>query len=179
MRPFHLDNVFNRDVIRVLTYSSEIESWNLPQIEDIFAQNDSEDDSDEDSDEDDEEDPMRERSRIADRIAERALRRQQKAQWKRNRANLLWEYYMKTWYSTPASVMMLELIHELNKCDAGKMWCAAVGLSSQLSDNLISLASYNKICVDRMRPFIRKYAPRHQQAQGRGDGLMKVSFESG
>uniref|UniRef100_A0A914E1S7 Uncharacterized protein n=1 Tax=Acrobeloides nanus TaxID=290746 RepID=A0A914E1S7_9BILA len=175
-RPFHLDNVFNRDAIQLLAYSSEIESWKLPKVEDVYASDT--DESDEDEEDDDEEDPMRERARIADRIAERALRRQQKAQWKRNRANVLWEYYMKTWYSTPVSVMVLELAHELNKCDAGMMWCAAVGLSSQLADKLISMESYNKVCVDRMRPFIRKYSPRNQQAQCKGDDVMKISFEA-
>lgn len=173
-----MDNVFNRDSIRILAYSSEIESWNLPTVDNIYSQSDSEDGSEEDVDEDEEEDTMRERARIADKIAERALRRQRRAQWKRNRANLLWEYYMKTWHSTPVSVMMLELIHELNKCDARMMWCAAVGLSSQIADYLISLETYNKVCVDQMRPFIRRYSPRNKQSQGRGDDVMKVSFDS-
>lgn len=107
-RPFHLDNVFNRDAIRLLAYSSEIESWNLPQVEDVYISSDTEEseveEEEADDDEGDEQEINRERGRIADRIAERALRRQQKAQWKRSRANLLWEYYMKTWYSTSVSL---------------------------------------------------------------------------
>jgi hypothetical protein len=37
------------------------------------------------------------------------------------------------------SVMMLELAHELGKSSAELMWYAAVGLSSALADQLISI----------------------------------------
>lgn len=37
---------------------------------------------------------------------------------------------------------MLELLHELGKSNAEMMWCAAVGLSSQFTDQLISIETY-------------------------------------
>lgn len=72
--------------------------------------------------------------------------------------------------------MMLELIHTLNKCDAGMMWCGAVGLSSQFADQLISIETYTNVCFDRMKPFIQKYSPKNQ-SQSRGDDVMRISFD--
>jgi hypothetical protein len=51
-------------------------------------------------------------------------------------------------YSTlsyQVSLFMLELAHELGKSTAELMWCAAIGISSQYMDNLISLEKYTEV----------------------------------
>lgn len=107
-RPFHLDNVFNKEAVRLLAYSSEMTKWNLPRVDEVYApseSDESEDDKLDDEDElSDEENPRR---RIAEKIAERALKRRRREQWKRRKQELLWEYYMKTWYSTPVGALFL------------------------------------------------------------------------
>jgi hypothetical protein len=40
-------------------------------------------------------------------IERRALAGQRKSTWKKNRATLLWNYYMKAWHSTPVSFIKL------------------------------------------------------------------------
>ena len=47
--------------------------------------------------------------------------------------------------SRQVSLFMLELAHELGKSTAELMWCAAVGISSQYMDNLISLEKYTEV----------------------------------
>ncbi|KAI1709309.1 CDC45-like protein domain-containing protein [Ditylenchus destructor] len=151
-RPVHLDNIYNNDTIRVLAVATEIEEWSIPESSKIYARED-----------------------LATRIERRALKHQQKANWKRSRATLLWNYYMNTWHSHSSAVFMLELVHGLGKSSAEMMWCAAVGLSSQFTDQLISVENYTSICLERMRPFIRKYAPRSSALCG--DDQLRISFD--
>lgn len=55
------------------------------------------------------------------------------------------------------------------------MWCAVVGFNSQLMDNLVSLEAYTQICIDRLRPFIRRFSPRNSSLKG--DDVLKISFD--
>lgn len=57
------------------------------------------------------------------------------------------------------------------------MWCAAVGLTSQFTDQLISVETYTNTCIDHMRTFIRKFAPRKSIEQSRGDGVFRITFD--
>lgn len=76
-----------------------------------------------------------------------------------------------------SSVFMLELLHDMGKSCAEMMWCAAVGLTSQFIDQLVSVEAYTNVCIDRMRPFIRKFAPRKSIEQTRRDGVLKITFD--
>lgn len=118
----------------------------------------------------------RRREELANIIGRQALARQQRAKWKRTRGTLLWEYYMKSWYAPPVSVLMLELAHELGKSSAEMMWCAAVGISSQFTDQLVSLEKYTEICADRMQPFIRKYGLRTGLSAEQVRNQLRVTF---
>uniref|UniRef100_A0A915DAB1 Cell division control protein 45 n=1 Tax=Ditylenchus dipsaci TaxID=166011 RepID=A0A915DAB1_9BILA len=164
-RPVHLDNIYNNTNIRVLALASEIAEWSVPEASKIYDNGSDGEESEEDENED-----------IASAIERRTIKQQQKGNWKRNRASLLWTYYMNTWFSPSSAVFMLEIIHCLGKSNAEMMWCAAVGLSSQFTDQLISVENYTATCIDRMRPFIRKYAPRKNSEQISDDQL-RVSFD--
>lgn len=73
---------------------------------------------------------------------------------------------------------MLQLAYELGKSNVEMLWCAAVGLSSQLTDNLISIECYTNICIDHLRNFIRKYALCSVSEKNRGcDDVLRISFE--
>ncbi|KAL3117078.1 hypothetical protein niasHT_007481 [Heterodera trifolii] len=112
-------------------------------------------------------------------IERRALRRQQKVRWKRNRKELLWNYYLKSWHAAPVSLLMLELAHELGKGSAEMMWCATVGLNSMYIDQLISVETYSELCMDRLRPFIRKYGLRGGTTvdQTRGTDQLRIVYD--
>lgn len=58
----------------------------------------SDDDDDEDGDKNDTT-VADESDDIASQIEKRALKKQKKSNWKRNRATLIWNYYMSSWYS--------------------------------------------------------------------------------
>lgn len=71
---------------------------------------------------------------------------------------------------------MLEIAHLVGKSSAETMWCAVVGLNSQLVDHLISLEAYTAVCIDRLRPFIRRYSPKNISAM-KGDDVLRISFD--
>ena len=129
-RPIHLDNIYNTDCIRVLAYTKETEDWQIPEAAQIYdpensptQSNDGEDDENEEveneaeNDKDQEkemdenidvDDSSRQSGRrkrkhedIASAIERRAIKRQRHTAWRRNRGTLLWNYYMRSWYSTP------------------------------------------------------------------------------
>nr|CAD2205905.1 unnamed protein product [Meloidogyne enterolobii] len=204
-RPFHLDNIFNVDSIKVLTESSELPEWNVPDANSIYEQ---EEQSGSESGEDEEEEEIclenggveefldendqqshqdernssiikrrGKRKQLADIIASRTLKRQRRTQWKRARGTILWEYYLKSWYAPPISVFMLELAHELGKSSAEIMWCSAVGISSQFIDQIICVEKYTDICADRMKPFILKFGPRQGALTDQNRNHLTVSFK--
>lgn len=74
---------------------------------------------------------------------------------------------------------MLELAHELGKCNAEMMWCSVIGLNSLYIDQLISVETYSELCMDRLRPFIRKYGPRAGVSidQCRGDDQLRINYD--
>lgn len=74
---------------------------------------------------------------------------------------------------------MLELSHELGKCSAEMMWCAAVALNSLFFDQLISVETYSELCMDRLRPFIRKYGPKVgiPLDRTRGDDQLRINYD--
>uniref|UniRef100_A0A0N5AD41 Cell division control protein 45-like protein n=1 Tax=Syphacia muris TaxID=451379 RepID=A0A0N5AD41_9BILA len=167
LRPFDLDNIFAEDNVRILVVEDELREMKIPAVKDIYA-SDSESDEDEESGEDTSKKDLED-------VEARAMRRSQKQQWNKRRADLLWEYYEKSWYSAPSSILMLEVAHEIGKSCAELMWCAVVGLNSQLMDNLISLEAYTQVCIDRLRTFIRRFSPRDSALKA--DGILKISFD--
>ncbi|KAI1730871.1 CDC45-like protein [Ditylenchus destructor] len=172
-RPVHLDNIYNNDTIRVLAVATEIDEWSIPESSKIYAVDSDDEEDDENEEHSEEDDEVRED--LATRIERRALKHQQKTNWKRSRGTLLWNYYMNTWHSHSSAVFMLELVHELGKASAEMMWCAAVGLSSQFTDQLISVENYTSTCLERMRPFIRKYTPKTSALCA--DDQLRISFD--
>ncbi|KAI3410140.1 hypothetical protein GPALN_006499 [Globodera pallida] len=123
--------------------------------------------------------PENRRGGLITAIERRTLRRQEKIRWRKNRKELLWNYYLKTWYSAPVSLFMLELAHELGKGSAEMMWCATVGLNSMYIDQLISVETYSELCMDRLRPFIRKYGLRSGTTleQSRGNDQLRIVYD--
>ena len=163
-RPFHLDNIYNEKNIRLLVRSSEVTTWDIPDAQYIY-------DEDESSSEDDEED------RTAT-IERRILKREEKNRWQNNRAQMLWKYYNHSWHSEPSSIFMLKLVHLLGKSNAQTVWCAATGVCSQLADGLISSQNYLELCNEHMMPFIAKYGRRNDRnKKPQGDEIMMLTFE--
>ncbi|MFH4980373.1 hypothetical protein AB6A40_007082 [Gnathostoma spinigerum] len=167
-RPFDLDNVYDGTSIRVLINTSELEELKCPAASEIYANDD-----DNTSDEDD----GAESSRAIERIEQRAIKRARKKEWEKRRAGLLWEYYENSWYSVSSAVLLLEIAHSVGKSSSALMWCAVVGLNSQLNDSMISLEAYTSVCIERMRSLIRKYAPRDSSVSLKGDDILRISFE--
>ncbi|WKX98841.1 hypothetical protein Q1695_014040 [Nippostrongylus brasiliensis] len=167
-RPFHHENVFEGAQIRVVVDSAEVPKLNLPSMSDVMEPEES-DDSDDDSDNDGEG-----RGRM-ERVEHRLLKKVAKKQWAKRRKNILWKYYENAWYSISSAVRMLELAAALNRATPELMWVAAVGLSSQWTDRLITIEAYHDVCIDRMRPFIHRFSPRN--ASAKADDLLRVSFE--
>uniref|UniRef100_A0A183CBM7 DNA-directed DNA polymerase n=1 Tax=Globodera pallida TaxID=36090 RepID=A0A183CBM7_GLOPA len=121
--------------------------------------------------------PENRRGGLITAIERRTLRRQEKIRWRKNRKELLWNYYLK--HRCKVSLFMLELAHELGKGSAEMMWCATVGLNSMYIDQLISVETYSELCMDRLRPFIRKYGLRSGTTleQSRGNDQLRIVYD--
>lgn len=128
--------------------------------------------SDDSSDEDEDIEMDSDRALIIER---KIVKRHQKEEWRRRRADIVWNYYEHTWYSIPSSVLLLELIHSIGKSNAKAAWCAAVALSSQHSDHLISLDQYTTVCVDNMKQYINKFCPKGDQKNC--DDILSLTFD--
>ncbi|KAI6231497.1 hypothetical protein M3Y95_00388000 [Aphelenchoides besseyi] len=167
-RPFHLDNVFSAEGIHVLCLDSELNELNLPEYSQIVDPNSQ---SDSDSDE---EDAENQEISIAERVERRLLKRKEMAVHRQNRDQILFEYNRFTYTSIPTSVFLLKLAHSMGKSTAGLTWCAAVGLSSYQVENSISTQTYSAICLEHMKPFIRRFGPREKL---RIDPNFRISFD--
>ncbi|KHN82402.1 Cell division control protein 45 -like protein [Toxocara canis] len=165
-RPLHLDNVYAQDNIYILVNSTELAELKCPQASEIFES---------DSESSDGEHEEGEGNRALEDIEKRAIRRTRRQQWRAKRNDLLWDYYENSWYSISSAVQMLELAHLMGKSSAETMWCAVVGLNSQLVDRLISFEAYTAVCIDRLRPFIRRYSSRNGAMKG--DDVLRISFD--
>lgn len=113
-RPVHLDNIYSGNLsINVLVNQSEIEEWNVPEESKIY-EIDSDDENEKQNDGDDTKiaDDSNDFYDIASQIENRALKNQKKSNWKRNRATLIWNYYMSSWYSM--SVNNIKKVLKLN-----------------------------------------------------------------
>ncbi|VDM27928.1 unnamed protein product [Toxocara canis] len=168
-RPLHLDNVYAQDNVYILVNSTELAELKCPQASEIFES---------DSESSDGEHEEGEGNRALEDIEKRAIRRTRRQQWRAKRNDLLWDYYENSWYSISVSsftLQMLELAHLMGKSSAETMWCAVVGLNSQLVDRLISFEAYTAVCIDRLRPFIRRYSSRNGAMKG--DDVLRISFD--
>lgn len=88
--------MFAEDNVRILVVEDELKEMKIPAPKDIYA-------SDSESNEDDDDVDGGEDSGKSglESIEARALKRSQRQQWNKRRADLLWEYYEKSWYSVP------------------------------------------------------------------------------
>jgi hypothetical protein len=105
-RPFHLDNVFESDKIRIVCQEDEISKLNLPQTSEIFE--DASDNSE--SEEDEENDENQGLAETTERIQRRLLKKKKKSAWLDKREEIFWKYYHKSYISTPVSFLNL-LVH--------------------------------------------------------------------
>jgi hypothetical protein len=101
-RPFHLDNVFNEDTVRLVCQESEITNLNLPRPSEIFNEEDSE--SDEEDEEERDENRMVAMSR---RMEKRMIKRGRLEAWRNKREEILWKYSHKSYISLPVSFLWL------------------------------------------------------------------------
>ncbi|VDK66888.1 unnamed protein product [Anisakis simplex] len=167
--------VYAEENIRILINSSELEELNCPEASDLF-ESDDDDESSEDEADANNEDGSRPREKTLQDIEKRAQKRAYKQKWTARRNDLLWDYYESSWYSISSAVQMLEIAHMIGKSSAETMWCAVVGLNSQLVDQLISIEAYTNVCIDKLRPFIRRYSPKDASAL-KGDDVLRISFD--
>lgn len=96
-----MDNIYSGDSpINVLVNQAEIEEWNVPEESKIY-EIESDDENKKQNSENDlpAADEANNFDDIASQIEKRALKKQKKSNWKRNRATLIWNYYMSSWYS--------------------------------------------------------------------------------
>lgn len=71
---------------------------------------------------------------------------------------------------------MLEIAHSVGRSVVEMMWCAVVGLSSQLVEYSISHSCYTAVCFERLRSFIRKFIPEGSDVV-RGDDILRLAFD--
>uniref|UniRef100_A0A1I8AZL5 CDC45 domain-containing protein n=1 Tax=Meloidogyne hapla TaxID=6305 RepID=A0A1I8AZL5_MELHA len=203
-RPIHLDNIYNVDSIKVLTESSELPDWNVPDANSIYEHEEqSGSESEEEEGEDVEGEYIDREEEEEDGEVDELVENDQQSQEGRNSiikrrgkrkhlADIIasrtlkrqrrthWKRARGTilWeYYLKISVFMLELAHELGKSSAEIMWCSAVGISSQFIDQIISVEKYTDICADRMKPFILKFGPRSAALNDQNRNHLTVSFK--
>ncbi|GMS80078.1 hypothetical protein PENTCL1PPCAC_2253, partial [Pristionchus entomophagus] len=177
-RPIDVDNVYHNDQIRVVAMGKEVDDeLKIPPFEAIYLEESEEEDEDEEDegerDETDENVSDRRRKGM-ENMEKRVLKSEERKRWERKRGDLLWEYYENSWVSTASSVLMLNVAAELSRATAELVWITSIALSSQLTDGDISMDGYTLACLDHMKPYLGKYAPR---GQAKADDLLRIKFE--
>ncbi|KAK0420614.1 hypothetical protein QR680_014793 [Steinernema hermaphroditum] len=172
-RPFHHENVYDDSNVRVVVDAAELERLAIPSVSDIYEnETDSEDEEDENMSDDENYDR---RQSHTDKIERRAAKDLEKRIWKQNRMDKLWKYYENAWFSISSAVVMFQLAHECSKSCPEGLWCAGVGLASQLNDCLISVDFYYETCIDKLRTFLRRFAP-HNGLEDKSGQLFRLKF---
>lgn len=168
-RPFHLDNVFNEETIRIVCQESEINDLNLPQVSEIYRGDEESDSSDEDGE--NEEDRV---TSAIGRVESKLLKRKKMDAWRRKREEILWKYSHKSYISLPTSVFLLKIAHSMSKTSAASTWAAAVALSSLQVDHSISTTTYSTICIESMKPHLRLFGASDKR---KVDPTLRITFE--
>ncbi|VDM61088.1 unnamed protein product [Angiostrongylus costaricensis] len=144
-RPFHHENIFEGEQIMILVDSAEVPKLNIPKMSDVIEEGDFGE-----SESDDENRESGSAKRGMEEVQQRLLKKEKKKLWSTRRKNLLWKYYENAWYSISTAMRMLELAALLNKATPELMWIAAVGLSSQWTDKVVTTEAYHDVCIDPM-----------------------------
>jgi hypothetical protein len=103
-RPFHLDNVFNEESIKLVCQESELNDLNLPEASEIYNEEDDESNSEDEGDE--QENRM---VSVTERLERRLLKRKRVKAWQQNREQIIWKYNHKSYISFPVSSQTLLL----------------------------------------------------------------------
>lgn len=129
-RPCELANVYDPD--RVFLFDDGQTSEMIPEPSEIWNMSDSEGE-----DEDDEEREAK-RARGQDGSLSPRSRRERRSQRDARRL----DYYSKTSHGVAASVLMWQLVNDLQKSDNHLLWLAVVGLTDQFIQERISSTAY-------------------------------------
>ncbi|GMR59000.1 hypothetical protein PMAYCL1PPCAC_29195 [Pristionchus mayeri] len=178
-RPIDVDNIYHNEQIKVVAMGKEIdEDLKIPAFESVYIE-ESEDDDDDDEEEDVENEEMDEngenrKMNRMEKLESRVLKKKEREMWAKKRGDLLWEYYENSWISTASSVVMLNVAAELSRATAELVWITSISLSCQLADGDISINGYTHACLDHMKPYLAKFAPR---GEARADDLLRIKFE--
>ncbi|XP_046385805.1 cell division control protein 45 homolog [Ischnura elegans] len=134
-RPTDVCNVYSNGQVRLLMQPTSDEG--IPNFDDIFRDDESENEEEGEDDEDEEGEDDEERVESARqkrmRMSEEAiLKRREKRAWEESRHRILFEYTQFSYYGQSCAVLMFELAWKLSKDNHDLIWWAIVGATEQL-----------------------------------------------
>ncbi|XP_071094476.1 cell division control protein 45 homolog [Haliotis cracherodii] len=122
-RPVDIHNVYNAVQVKLLMKEEELTE--LPEYDEVFRDDSSDEDSGNESD-------SSERSGKKRRFDEAAIdRRREKRLWTENRNKVIFDYTKFTSYGTSSSLLMFELAWKMSKDTNDLLWLAIIGVSDQ------------------------------------------------
>ncbi|KRZ30221.1 Cell division control protein 45 -like protein [Trichinella pseudospiralis] len=136
-RPFNLENVYSTNV-RLLISSEEMNDLNIPDVKDIYIVEDEEDEHSETDD----------GGNLPKSPVAKQAKKDSRAQWEIKRNEIMFNYYQFNSYSMSSSMLLYKLICVLSLESNDMLWCAIIGLSSQLVQDHIGIEQYTLWSTD-------------------------------
>ncbi|KRY39658.1 Cell division control protein 45 -like protein [Trichinella spiralis] len=127
-RPFNLENVYSTN-IHLLINSEEMNDLSIPDPKDIYIVEDEEQHSTESP------------------VAKQA-KKDSRAEWESKRNEIMFNYYQFSSYSMSSAMLLYKLICVLSLQSNDTLWCAIIGLSSQLVQDQIGIEQYTLWSTD-------------------------------
>ncbi|XP_076653605.1 cell division cycle protein 45 [Halictus rubicundus] len=122
-RPYDLCNVYSEDQVRILGKPDEDDE--IPEYNEIFR----DDSSDEDEDEDvDSEDSRSKRRRLNE---EDIIKKAERRKWAENRTTILFNYTQYSYYGRSSAMTIFEMAWNMSKDNLDMVWWAIVGSTEQ------------------------------------------------
>ncbi|XP_064612801.1 cell division control protein 45 homolog [Liolophura sinensis] len=160
-RPVDIYNVFNAVQVKLLMKQEEL--TDVPEYEEVFCDEESEDDS---GNESDSSDRLGKKQRFDDEAIER---RRKKRQWEENKNKILFNYMQFSTFGTSAALTMFELAWKMSKDTTDLLWLAIIGLTDQYI--------HYKVCRDKYMDDVltlQSHVSRHSHRGDDADNVISV-----
>ncbi|KRX43573.1 Cell division control protein 45 -like protein [Trichinella murrelli] len=134
-RPFNLENVYSTN-IHLLINSEEMNDLSIPNPKDIYIVEDEEKHSETDD------------GNLPESPAAKQAEKDSRAEWESKRNEIMFNYYQFSSYSMSSAMLLYKLICVLSLQSNDTLWCAIIGLSSQLVQDQIGIEQYTLWSTD-------------------------------
>ncbi|KRX74867.1 Cell division control protein 45 -like protein [Trichinella sp. T6] len=163
-RPFNLENVYSTN-IHLLINSEEMNDLSIPDPKDIYIVEDEEKHSETDDG-----------NLPKSPAAKQAKKDDSRAEWESRRNEIMFNYYQFSSYSMSSAMLLYKLICVLSLQSNDTLWCAIIGLSSQLVQDQIGIEQYTLWSTDLSQQ-LRRIRLNQRDHQNLPKDCLSITFQ--